>query len=169
MELSKSLEDALNDQINAELYSAYLYLSMSAYCEAMNLPGFAHWMRLQQDEEQEHAMKIFDFVNDRGGRVTLKSVDQPPSDFRSPLDIMERALEHERSVTSMIGSLYDLAAEEKDYSAHVMLEWFVSEQVQEEKAASQIVERLRMVEGDGVGLSMIDATLGERQAQAPAE
>ena len=162
MELSKALQDAINTHANSEFYSAYLYLSMAAYCESINMPGFAHWMRIQHQEETGHALKLFDFVNDRGGRVVLEAIDQPPVEFQSSLDVMQRTLEHERTVTSMIHRLYEQAVEESDYAAQILLQWFISEQVEEEKAADDIVEHLKLVGDDGVGLLMIDARLGER-------
>ena len=164
MELGKALQDAINGHINSEIYSAYLYLSMSAYCDSINMPGFAHWMRVQHQEEMAHAMKLFDFVNDRGGRVTLQAIEQPPVEFRSALDVMEQTLQHERRVTSLIHRLYELAAEESDYPAQVLLQWFISEQVEEEKAVDEILEQLKLVGDDGAGLLMIDARLGDRTA-----
>ena len=160
--LKKSLLDAMNGQIKHELYSAYFYLSMSAYFEASNLPGSARWMRLQAQEEQGHAMKFFDYIHDRGGQVVLQAIDQPPSDFKSPLDVFERTLAHEQKVTGLINSLYELAVKENDYASQSFLQWFVDEQVEEEKNATQIVEMLRMV-GDHKGnLLMLDHRLGER-------
>lgn len=160
--LKKSLQDAMNSQIKHELYSAYFYLSMSAYFEANNLPGSARWMRLQAQEEQGHAMKFFDYIHDRGGQVVLQAIDQPPSDFKSPLDVFERTLAHEQKVTGLINSLYELAVKENDYASQSFLQWFVDEQVEEEKNATQIVEMLRMV-GDHKGnLLMLDHRLGER-------
>lgn len=160
--LKKSLLDAMNSQIKHELYSAYFYLSMSAYFEASNLPGSARWMRLQAQEEQGHAMKFFDYIHDRGGQVVLQAIDQPPSDFKSPLDVFERTLAHEQKVTGLINSLYELAVKENDYASQSFLQWFVDEQVEEEKNATQIVEMLRMV-GDHKGnLLMLDHRLGER-------
>jgi len=160
--LKKSLQDAMNSQIKHELYSAYFYLSMSAYFEANNLPGSARWMRLQAQEEQGHAMKFFDYIHDRGGQVVLQAIDQPPSDFKSPLDVFERTLAHEQKVTGLINSLYELAVNEKDFASQSFLQWFVDEQVEEEKNATQIVEMLRMI-GDHKGnLLMLDHRLGER-------
>jgi len=160
--LSKKIQDAINEQIKNELYSGYLYLSMSAYFEASNLPGFAHWMRLQAEEEQEHALKFFDYVNDRAGRVVLKAIDQPPAEFKSPLAVFEHTLEHERKVTGLINHLYELALEENDYPTQVMLQWFIDEQVEEEKNAEQIVETLKMVGDKGQALIMMDHQLGLR-------
>ena len=162
MKLSASLQESFNDQINAELASAYLYLSMAAYFEDENLPGFAHWMRMQNEEETSHAMRFFDYVHDRGGRASLKAIAEPPSDYRSPLDVMERTLDHERKVTALINRMYQLAIEESDYAAQVMLHELINEQVEEEKVAEEIVDHLRIIEGDGTGLLQIDARLGER-------
>lgn len=160
--LSKEMQDALNEQINKELYSGYLYLSMSAYCESVNLPGFAHWMRAQALEEQEHAMKMFEFVVDRGGRVVLKAIDQPPAEFESPTAVFEQTLKHEEYVTSLIDDLYARAVQEKDYASQVFLQWYVTEQVEEEKGASEILERLRMVGDKAQGLALIDRELAAR-------
>ena len=164
MKLSGALQESFNDQINAELASAYLYLSMAAYFEDKNLPGFAHWMRMQNEEETAHAMRFFDHVHDRGGRATLHGIDQPPSDFTSPLDVMERTLEHERKVTALINRMYQIAIEESDYAAQVMLHELIDEQVEEEKVAEEIVDHLRIIEGDGTGLLMLDSRLGDRTA-----
>ena len=169
MKLSASLQESFNEQINAEMASAYLYLSMAAYFEDENLPGFAHWMRMQNEEETVHAMRFFDYVHDRGGRATLKAIAEPPSDFRSPLDVMERTLEHERKVTALINRMYQLAIEESDYAAQVMLHELINEQVEEEKVAEEIVDHLRIIDGDGSGLLILDARLGERTADDAAE
>jgi ferritin len=160
--LSKKLQDAINAQIRDELYSAYLYLSMAAYSEEANLPGFAHWMRLQNQEEVSHAMKLFDYVNERGGRVVLHAIDQPPTDFESPLSTFEMTLEHEQKVTGLIHNLYELALDEKDYPTQVMLQWFIEEQVEEEDSASQILEMLKMIGKQGHALVMFDRALGQR-------
>jgi ferritin len=165
MALDKSLQDAMNEQLKNELYSAYVYLSMSAYYDSINLPGFAHWMRVQAQEEVNHAMKFYEFITDRGGRVVLKAIDQPPVEFQSPLDAFQRALEHEQRVTAMIHDLYALAVQQGDYASQVFLHWFVEEQVEEEKSASQIVETLKMVGEHGPALVMLDKALGEREAE----
>ena len=160
--LSKKVEEAINRQINAELYSAYLYLSMAAYLETQYLPGFAHWLRVQNREETSHAMKLFDFVTDRDGRVELQAISQPPTEFQSALEVMQRTLEHEREVTVMINRLYEMAVEESDYPLRVLLHWFIEEQVEEEKNANQIVEQMKLI-GDGkAGLLMLDARMRER-------
>jgi len=165
--LNNVIQDAINEQLKQEFYSAYLYLSMSAYCESINLPGFAHWMRLQHQEELAHAMKFFDFVNDREGSVELQAIDQPPSEFQSPLDIFQQALEHERKISGLIHRLYELAVKEKDYPTQTLLQWFIAEQVEEEKNASQIVEQLKMTGGNSTALLLLDRELAARAA-APA-
>ncbi|MCL6641738.1 MAG: ferritin [Candidatus Bipolaricaulota bacterium] len=167
--LSKRLEKALNDQIVRELESAYVYLSMCAYFEAQNLRGMAHWMRLQAQEEIKHAMKIFDFVNDRGGRVELGPIAKPPVEFRSPLDAFQKALAHEQKITKCINDLYDLADDEDDYPTEVMLQWFIDEQVEEEKSASEVVEQLKLVGESGAGLMILDQKLGQREDEEEDE
>lgn len=163
--LSKTLLDEMNEQIKHELYSAYLYLSMSAQSEAMNLPGFAHWMRLQAQEEVGHAMRFYDFIHDRGGRVVLQAIEQPPVEFTSPLAMFEQTLEHERKVTARINHIYSLAAQEKDFASQSFLDWFVDEQVEEEKSASQILETLKMIGDKGHALVMLDRELSKRGAE----
>jgi ferritin len=160
--MKSEVRDALNEQIKHELYSFYLYLSMAGSFETADLPGFAHWMREQSEEEREHAMKFFDFLLDRGEHVQLQAIDQPPYAFRSPLDTFEQALEHEKEITSRIHRLYELSIQENDYPTQVFLNWFVKEQVEEEKAATEIVERLRMAGEDGAALLLLDKELGER-------
>jgi ferritin len=160
--LSQKLQDAINEQINSEFYSAHLYLSMAAYCDTLSLGGFAHWLKMQYSEELEHALKLFDFITDRGGRVVLQAIDQPPIEFESVASVMQMALEHERKVTAMIDSLYELALDERDYSAHVLLEWFVDEQVEEEKNVAEVIKHLEMVGDDGTGLLILDSRLGTR-------
>ncbi|HUP00027.1 MAG TPA: ferritin [Gemmatimonadota bacterium] len=162
--LSVKIQPALNDQINNEFYAAYLYLSMAGFFQEKNLSGFAHWMRLQREEEIAHGMKIFDFVYDRDGRVELGALEQPQATFDSPLDVMERALEHEREVTAKINELYELAVAEKDYSTQALLQWFILEQVEEEASALQIVEQLRMIGDSRAALLMLDRELGSRTA-----
>jgi ferritin len=160
--LSDSMLKALNDQIKHEYYSSYLYLSMAAHFEAATLPGFAHWMKVQSQEELGHALKFFAYINDQGGRVTLQAIDQPPTQFGSALSIFQQSLEHERKVTGLIRGLCDLANKENDYATQTMLQWFVSEQVEEEKNASQIVEQLKMIGEQGAALFMLNAQLGSR-------
>ena len=160
--LSERLLGAFDDQIELEFYSAHAYLSIAAYFEDLNLPGFVNWSKIQFQEEIEHAMKFFDFVHDRGNRVTLHRIGKPPADWASPIDAMQQALAHERKVTAAIHELYEAAVEENDRAAQVLLQWFIEEQVEEEKMVEEIVDHLRIVGGDGTGLIVIDARLGER-------
>jgi ferritin len=160
--MGEAVRDAMGEQIKHELYSAYVYLSMAASFETANLSGFAHWMRHQSKEEMEHAMKFFDFLLDRGEPVRLQEIDAPPHAFRSVLDAFEQALEHEKEITGRIHVLYDLAVEEKDYPAQVMLNWFVTEQVEEEKSATEVVERLRLAGEDGAALLLLNSELARR-------
>lgn len=160
--LSKSMLKALNEQINHELYSSYLYLSMSAHFQEANLPGFAHWMALQSKEEYEHAMKIFRYITERNGRVVLDAIDGPPTEFKKPLEVMKQVLEHEKKVSGLINRLYEMAVKEKDYPTQVMLQWFITEQVEEEKTAGDIIEQLKMVGDMPAGLIMLDRQLGSR-------
>lgn len=160
--LSKVLKDAINEQINKELYSAYLYLSMAAYCEAESLPGFAGWMRAQAQEEQAHAMRFFDYINTRGGRVVLKAIEVPPPVWKSPLEMFEQVLDHERKVTGLINRIYELALSESDYATQIELQWFITEQVEEEESAGAVVEQLKSIGGQPMGVLMLDRELGQR-------
>lgn len=160
--ISQALQDALNEQINNELYSAYLYLSMAAYFENRNLPGFAHWMRVQEGEERGHGMKLYEFLVDRGGRVVLKAIDGPATEWKSSLELFKDVVAHEARVTSSINDLYELAVKEKDYPAQVMLQWFITEQVEEEKNAAEIVANLQLIEDRGTAVLMLDHRLGKR-------
>jgi len=165
MKIGKTVQDAINEQIKNELYSAYIYLAMSAYFEDAGLSGFAHWMRAQAAEEEEHAMKFFGFVFDRGGRVELQAIDKPPFEWASPLAAFEHALAHEQKVTAMIHDIYTLAGKENDYATQVMLHWFIDEQVEEEKSASAIVDQLKMIDVKGTGLMVLDHKLGSRSGE----
>jgi ferritin len=162
--MGERLQEAINEQINKEMYSAYLYLSMSAYCEAESLPGFAGWMRAQAQEEQAHAMRFFDYINARGGRVVLKAIEVPPPIWKSPQEMFEQVLEHERKVTGMVNRIYELALSENDYAAQIELQWFITEQVEEEESAGAVVEQLKRIGDQPMGLLMMDKQLGERQA-----
>jgi ferritin len=166
--IGEKMQDALNEQINAELYSAYLYLSMVAYFESVSLPGFANWMRVQTQEELTHAMKIYDYVNERGGRVTLKSIGEPPTEWKSPLAAFEDAYKHEQKVTGLINGLVNLAIEEKDHAANMFLQWFVNEQVEEENNADTIVRKLKLMADAPGGIYMIDNEMGQRVFTPPA-
>lgn len=166
MNISTTMQEAINNQINAELYSSYLYLAMAAHFEAASLPGFANWMRIQAEEEREHAMKFFNFLLDRGGRVQLKAIDAPPAEFGDALSIFEEVLKHEQKVTGLIYKLYEQAGKENDYATQVMLHWFIDEQVEEEKNASEIVAQLKMLGEPQLGrLLQLDHRLGKREAE----
>jgi ferritin len=158
--LSKTIQDAMNEQIKNELFSAHQYLSMSAYCEVATLPGFAHWMLTQAQEEREHAMKFYNFVLDRDGRVGLRAIDQPVVEFGSPLEGLEQAREQEQKVTALINELYRLAASENDYSSQAFLQWFVTEQVEEEKNVRDVLETLNMIGDESEALFLLDRELG---------
>ena len=160
--ISKTLQDAINDQINKELYSSYLYLSMAAYFENQNLPGFAKWMYIQEGEEREHGMKLYKFLVDRGGRVTLTAIAAPDVDWKSSLDLFKQVAEHEAKVTASINALYALALKENDYAAQMALHWFITEQVEEEKNAAEIVQQLELIDAHGTAVLMLDHQLGKR-------
>ena len=163
--INQTVEDALNEQIQHELYSAYVYLAISAHCQTIGLQGFAHWFTVQSAEERGHAMRLFNFILDRNGRVKLLAIDAPASDFGMPLQMAEKALEHERRVTKQIEALYELAVKEGDYAAQTMLQWFINEQVEEEKNASLLIEQLRMVGDNRAALLMLDMELGKRAGE----
>jgi len=160
--INKTIQDAMNNQIQAELYSSYLYLSMAAFFESLNWGGFAHWMRRQSQEEVEHAMKFFAHINDRDGRVELKAIEAPPFAFESPVAVFTMAYEHEQKVTGLIHDLYKLATEQKDYPALSMLRWFVDEQVEEEKNTQAVVDKLDKIGESKMGYFMLDHELGQR-------
>jgi ferritin len=161
--IGQKMQDAMNEQINKELFSSYLYLSMAAYFGDKNLPGFANWMRVQAEEEREHAMKFFDFIEERGGRVCLKGIDAPKTEWSSSLEVAEEVAAHEGKVTASIYSLYELALQEKDYPAQIMLQWFINEQVEEERNAGEIVATLKMIEDRGTAVLMLDHQLAKRK------
>lgn len=167
--IGKKVEAVLNNQINAELYSAYLYLSMNSYFLSINLTGFANWMRIQALEEMTHADKFFRYVNERGGRVTLMPIDGPPNEWSSPLAVFDDVYRHEQKVTAMIHSLVDLAIEEKDHATSSMLHWFVDEQVEEEANAQGIVAQLKLIRENTGGLFMLDRELGTRVFTPPVQ
>jgi ferritin len=160
--LSEKLQSAMNDQIRKEFYSSYLYLAMAAHFEAANLPGFAHWMKAQSEEETEHGMKFYEFINDRGGRVKLQAIDQPPVEFGTPVEIFKVVVNHEEQVTASIHKLYALAQAENDYPTQVMLHWFIDEQVEEEKNANSILDMFKLAGDQGAALLMADRALGAR-------
>ena len=160
--LKDTVYNLLNDQINHELYSAYMYLSMASYFEAANLMGFAKWMEIQSGEEREHAEKFYEYIFDRGGKVVLKAIGEPPASWTGPLDAFENVYKHEQKVTSLINNIFAEAVKENDYATQVMLHWFINEQVEEEKNAAQVVEMLKMVGDNKNALMMVDHHLGER-------
>ena len=163
--INKAMQDAMNEQINREFFSSYLYLSMAAYFEEKNLAGFAHWMRIQEAEEREHAMKFYNFILERGGRVILKTLEAPKTEWKSSLELFEEAAAHEAMITASINSLYELALKEKDYPALTMLQWFITEQVEEEKNAAEIVANLKLIEDRGTAVLMLDHRLAKRGAE----
>jgi ferritin len=164
--INPKIEEALNAQINREQYSAQLYLAMSAHCEAKSFRGFAHWLRIQAQEETAHAMKLVAFLLDRGGRLELQTIDAPPREFGSVTQVFERILEHERSVTSHINGLFELARAEKDHASEITLQWYVTEQVEEEANVGQILDQLRAIGEQGGGIWYLDSRMGKRVASA---
>ncbi len=160
--IGDAMQTALNEQIKAELYSSYIYLAMSSHFESANLGGFAHWMRVQAREELAHAMKFYDYIHEQGGTVTLQAIEQPPTAFASPLAVFQAVLEHEKKVTGLIHNLVDIAIREKDYATQNALVWFVNEQVEEERNATQIVEELKLVGDSGASLFLVDRQLAAR-------
>ncbi len=163
--LSKKIENAINKQINAELWSAYLYLSMSAHFESINLGGFANWMRVQAQEELGHAMKFYHHVIERRGRVTVTAIAAPSISWKSPLNAFEDAFKHEQKVTGMINDLANMAVGEKDHATANMLQWFIDEQVEEESSADAIVQKLKMIGTNTGGLYMLDRELAQRKVK----
>src|SRR3954470_3378685 len=171
MMLNEAMQEAINDQINNELFAMYSYLSMSAYCEHKQFRGCAHWMRVQSQEEHVHSMRLYDFLIARQGRVKLRPIAEPQFDFASIPDVFQKALEQEQGVTKQINSLYEMAFNQKAFAALVELEWFINEQVEEEKTARDIVYKFQLVKDDPAALLDLDRELGSRQgdAEVPAE
>jgi len=166
--IKKKMQEALNKQLNAEYYSSYLYLSMAAYFESMNLKGFANWMRIQTQEEMVHVMKFYDYLIERGGKVTLSPIEGPPIKWSSPLAAFENAYQHEQKVTGLINDLVNLAIAEQDHATNNFLQWFVSEQVEEEASADEVVQKLKLIGKDSGGLFMLDRELAQRVFTPPA-
>ena len=162
--ISKKMLEAINKQINAEMYSAYLYLSMSAWCSDQNLDGFAQWLKVQAQEEMEHAMKFYGYIYEQQERVKLLPIEGPPTDFSSIKEIAKMQLEHEKKVTSLIKALVDLARKDKDYATEYFLQWFVTEQVEEEANAEEIISKLDMIGESKHALYMLDKEMGQRRA-----
>ena len=167
--LSERMQEALNGQLNAELYSSYLYLSMAAYFQDLSLGGFANWMRVQAQEEDMHGMKFYDFIHERGGRVVLKPIDGPPTEWDSPLAAFEAVLEHEQKVTGLINDLVELALAEHDHATNIFHQWFVTEQVEEEDSANEVIQKIKLVGEAHGGLFMLDRELGQRTFTPPTE
>jgi len=166
--INSIVEKALNDQINAELYSAYLYLSMAAALEDMGLPGFANWTRIQNEEETFHAMKIYDFIIERGGRVKLAAIDAPPSEWKDVLTVFKEILKHEQLVTSLINHLMDTAIEQKDHATNMFLQWFVTEQVEEEANVDEVLQQLDLANDSKGALFMLDKEMATRIFTPPS-
>jgi len=158
--LSNDIQTAINSQIKNEYYSSYLYLSMAAYCESINFAGFSGWLRNQSEEELIHALRFFDYMLDRDGRVVLDTIVQPPSEFGSLLEIFQQVLDHEKEVTGTINRLYEIAVAENDHATAVELQWFIQEQVEEEKSASDMVENIKLAGDNSAALLMLDRQLG---------
>jgi ferritin len=164
--IGKKIQDALNAQINLEQFSAQLYLAMSAHCEGKSFRGFAHWLRVQAQEETKHAMKLVDFVLDRGGKLELAAVAAPASDFGSVTQVFASILDHEKSITGKINALFELSRAEKDYASEIALQWYVTEQIEEEANVGQIVDQLKAVGEQGGGIWYLDGKMGKRVAGA---
>ena len=167
--LNKEVEQGINDQINAELYSAYLYYSMAAYFEVLSLKGFAHWLRVQALEEMTHVQKFFGYINDRGGRVQLKPIDAPPSEWASPLAVFEEVYAHEVKVTGLINKLMDLVLAQSDHASSAFLQWFVNEQVEEEATADEVLQKLKLVDKTEGGLFLLDQEMDRRTFVLPPD
>jgi len=160
--ISKKMQDAISEQVNAEIWSAYLYLSMSAYFEQQNLRGFANWMKIQWQEEVSHSIKFFDYVHSRGGHISLKPIAGVPVEWKNAIDVFNETLKHEQHVTSLINNLANIAMEEKDHATNSMLQWFITEQIEEEANAEQILVQLKMIGDNGYGMLMLDRELATR-------
>jgi ferritin len=167
--LSEKMEKALNEQVNWEMYSSYFYLSMSSYFESISLAGCAQWMRAQAQEELYHAIKIYDYINERGGRAIMEAIAKPPSDWSSPLVVFEEVLEHEQKVTGLINGLVNLALDERDHATNIFLQWFVSEQVEEEDSVGSVLDKFKLIGDDKSGLFVLDQELGARVFTPPAK
>ena len=163
MMVSDKVQNAFNKQIQKEFYSAYLYLAMSTYSESKNLPGFAKWLKVQYNEEITHAMKLMDYLNERGGKVVLESIDAPGHDFGSPVEVFEEVVKHEQSITESINKLYETSLKEKDYAAQIFLQWYITEQVEEEASAEAVLEKLKLIGDKGSSILYIDKELGKRE------
>lgn len=166
--ISVKMQHALNDQINFEFYSSYLYLSMSAFFNRQSLSGFANWMRVQAQEEGVHAIKLYDFLSERDGKVALQAIKQPPTDWKTPLEVFQQSYAHEQKVTSNFHEITDLALKEKDHTTAQYVQWFINEQIEEEANAKKIVDQLKMIKTDVNALLLLDRELGARVFTMPA-
>ena len=164
--ISQTIQDALNHQINLEQYSAQLYLAMGAHCETLSFKGFAHWLRVQAGEETAHAVKLIDFLLDRKGKLELKPIAAPPQEFGGVIQVFEQTLAHEMGITQKINALFDLSRTEKDYASEITLQWYVSEQVEEESNVGQVVDHLHAVGDQGGGIWYLDSRMAKRMAKA---
>jgi ferritin len=167
--INKKVQDAINKQINAELYSAYLYLSMASYFNSINLKGFAGWMKVQVQEEMVHAIKFFNYLNDRGGRAILAPIDGPKIEWKSPLEAFVEANKHEQKVTALINDLTSLAMAEKDHASHTFLQWYVTEQVEEESSTDAVVQKLKLIGAHTESLFLLDQEMATRVFVLPPE
>ncbi|MBL4902039.1 MAG: ferritin [Desulfocapsa sp.] len=167
--MKKKMEKALNKQVNAELYSSYLYLAMESYFQSISLSGFAKWMRAQVQEEMFHGMKIYDYVHERGGRVQFEAIAKPQTQWESPFDAFEHVLAHEEGVTELINDLIDVALDVRDHATKAFLDWFITEQVEEEATVGEIVDRLRLIGNDSSGLFLLDSELSKRVFTLPVK
>lgn len=167
--LSKKMIDALNEQMNKEMYSAYLYMAMSSYCNDLGLKGFAKWFMVQYHEEMFHSMKLYEYIHKQGGTVKLMAIDEPPSEWTSPLDVFEKTLTHEQMVTSRINALMELALAEKDHASQIVLQWYVNEQVEEEENDNDIIAQLKLIGDSPQALMMLDRDLAARAATVPLD
>lgn len=165
--LKKKIQDELNKQMVREIYSAYLYLSMAGYFDFLNLKGFSNWMKVQAQEEMVHAMKFYDYIAQKG-RVTLGAIDAPPDEWKSPVDVFDNVLKHERKVTAFINKLVDIAIAEKDHATNNFLQWYVNEQVEEEASAEEVLQKVRLAGKENSTLFMMDADLARRVFTPPA-
>ena len=167
--ISQKLQDAINDQINKEMYSEYYYLSMASYFNSIGLNGFENFFLIQVEEERFHSMKMYNFLNEKGGRVILKAINEPATEFKSTLEVFQLAYDHEKFVSKCINELMDVAIEVKDHATKSFLNWFVDEQVEEEATMDSILNKLKLINGDGMGLLMLDKELSIRTFTPPAK
>ncbi len=164
--ISKKMEERLNQHLNAEFYSAYLYLSISGYCKRKSMNGFANWFYVQFQEELSHALKFYNYINDQGGTLTLLPLEQPPTTFSSLIEVFEKSLAHEKHVTTLLNDLSSFSLTEKDHATNIFLQWFITEQIEEEDSVTDILESVKLVKDSGQGLLMLDRELGSRSFQA---